>query len=82
MIVLKITNSSELVASKIGQFIERLTPDSMDETLVEEIVMKKMIETLTAEGLRGEISLINGIEVDKKKLILNDELKVSEPTQF
>ena len=82
MILLKITNSSELVASKIGQVIERLTPDSMDENLVEEIVMKRMVETLSSEGLAGEISLINGIEIDKNKLVLNDQFKVSEHSKF
>ena len=82
MILLKITNSSELVASKLGQFIERFTPDGIDENLVEEMVMKRMIETLSSEGLAGEITLINGIEVNKRKLLLNDDFKVSEHTKF
>ena len=35
MIVLKISNASEVVASKVGKFIELLTPDSIDHTTVE-----------------------------------------------
>ena len=30
MIVLKISNASEVVASKVGKFLEFLTPDSID----------------------------------------------------
>ena len=82
MILLKITNCSELLASKVGRFVERLTPDVMDEAIVEEIIVKKMIKTLSEEGLEGEISLVNGIEVEKEKLVLNDQLKFSEKTSF
>ena len=46
MIVLKITNASEVVASKVGKFIERLTPDSMDDAAVEDQVIKKLVENL------------------------------------
>jgi hypothetical protein len=31
MIVLKITNASDLVAANIGKFLERLTPDAFDQ---------------------------------------------------
>ena len=51
MIVLKISNASEVVASKVGRFLERLTPDSIDQTTVEDQVIKKLIENLAAEGL-------------------------------
>ena len=44
MIVLKITNASEVVASKVGKFLELLTPDSIDHSTVEDQVIKKMIE--------------------------------------
>ena len=60
MIVLKISNASEVVASKVGKFLELLTPDSIDHTTVEDQVIKKMIENLAAEGIKGEIlSLIH-----------------------
>ena len=41
MIVLKISNASEVVASKVGKFLELLTPDSIDHTTVEDQVIKK-----------------------------------------
>ena len=62
MIVLKISNASEVVASKVGKFLELLTPDSIDHTTVEDQVIKKMIENLAAEGIKGEIAAINGLE--------------------
>ena len=51
MIVLKISNASEVVASKVGRFLERLTPDSIDQNAVEDQVIKKLVENLAAEGI-------------------------------
>ena len=51
MIVLKISNASDVVASKVGRFLERLTPDSLDEAKVEEEVIKKLVENLRTEGI-------------------------------
>ncbi len=82
MISIKITNASELVASKVGKFIERFTPDEIDETLVEEIVMKQMIQTLSDEGLKGEISLVKGIEIDNQNLVLNSNFSIDEHSVF
>ncbi len=82
MILLKISNHSELIASKLGQFIERLTPDSIDQKTIEDLVIRKMIENLSEEGVKGEISAVNGIEVNDNKLILNEELKVRNHSKF
>ena len=76
MIVLKITNASELVASKVGRFLERLTPDDLDSSTVEDQVIKKMIESLAAEGLKGEIAAVNGLDFAGEQLVLNEGLKV------
>ena len=56
MIVLKITNASEVVASKIGRFLEKLTPDSLDQSTVEDIVIAKLIENLAALRRPGDLS--------------------------
>ena len=82
MIVLKISNASEVVASKVGRFLERLTPDSIDQSTVEDQVIKKMIENLAAEGLKGEIAAINGLDLDGSDLSLHKELKVRKHTSF
>ena len=82
MIVLKISNASEVVASKVGRLLERLTPDSVDQSAVEDQVIKKLIENLAAEGLKGEIAAINGLDLDGSDLALHKELKVRKHTSF
>ena len=63
MIVLKISNSSEVVASKVGKFLEALTPDKVDQAAVEDQVIKKLVENLSAEGIKGEIASVNGVDL-------------------
>ena len=82
MIVLKISNASEVVASKVGKFLELLTPDSMDHTTVEDQVIKKMIENLAAEGIKGEIAAINGLELDGENLSVHKGLNVRKHAGF
>ncbi len=82
MIVLKITNAPELVASKVGRFLERLTPDDLDSSTVEDQVIKKMIESLAAEGLKGEIAAVNGLDFQGELLVLNEGLKVRKQAIF
>ena len=82
MIVLKISNASEVVASKVGKFLELLTPDSIDHTTVEDQVIKKMIENLAAEGIKGEIAAINGLELEGENLSVNKGLNVRKHAAF
>ena len=82
MIVLKITNAPELVAAKVGRFLERLTPDDLDSSTVEDQVIKKMIESLAAEGLKGEIAAVNGLDIDGEQIVLNEGLKVRQQATF
>jgi len=82
MIVLKISNASEVVASKVGKFLELLTPDSIDHTTVEDQVIKKMIENLAAEGIKGEIAAINGLELDGENLSVHKGLNVRKHVAF
>ena len=82
MIVLQISNSSEVVASKVGRLLERLTPDSMDHSAVEDQVIKKLIENLAAEGLKGEIASINGMDLDGEDLTIHEGMKVRRHSSF
>ena len=82
MIVLKISNASEVVASKVGKFLELLTPDSIDHTTVEDQVIKKMIENLSAEGIKGEIAAINGLELEGENLSVQKGLNVRKHAAF
>lgn len=82
MIVLKITNSSEVVASKVGKFLELLTPNSIDQSAVEDQVIKKLVENLAAEGIKGEIAAVQGLEISEKELNVCEGLKVRKHTNF
>ena len=82
MIVLKISNSSEVVASKVGKFLEFLTPDAVDQSAVEDQVIKKLIENLAAEGIKGEIAAVRGLDLEGQELSLHDGLKVRKHEAF
>ena len=82
MIVLKISNASEVVASKVGRFLERLTPDVIDQNAVEDQVIKKLVENLAAEGIKGEIAAVQGLDFNGEELSLHDGLKVRKQASF
>jgi hypothetical protein len=82
MLVLKITNASEVVASKLGKFLESLTPDSLDQTTVEDVLIKELIKNLTAEGLKGEVAAVKGLDLQDTKLVIEDSLHVRRHQRF
>ena len=82
MIVLKISNASEVMASKLGRFLESLTPDSLDQSTIEDIVVKKLVENLQAEGLKGEVASVRGLDLDGKELAVHDGLSVRRHQAF
>ena len=69
MILLRITNSSEVVKAKAGKLFEKITPDRIDEKLVESQVVQTMIEQLQSEGLKGEISSLKMRKLRKFSLM-------------
>lgn len=82
MIILKISNSSEVVASKIGKFLESLTPDGIDQSTVEDIVISKLIDNLKAEGIRGEVAAVRGIDLEESEIVLREATKVRRHERF
>ncbi len=82
MIVLKISNPSEVVASKVGRLLERLTPDHVDLSTVEDIVVRRLIENLEAEGIRGEVATVQGLDMESTGLVLQDHLHVRRHQSF
>ena len=82
MILLKISNASELIASKVGGFIEHLTPDSLDNSTVEELVIKRMIESLINEGIKGNITSVKGVDIKEGNLIVDEGFRVSTQQEF
>ena len=82
MIVLQVTNASDVVASKVGKFFEFLTPDSIDHKAVEDQIIQKMIENLAAEGIEGHIASIHGFELQGDSIRVSSELKVRKRLDF
>ena len=82
MIILKITNASEVVASKAGKMFEKITPEMIDQKLVETQVVQQMIEQLQLEGLKGQISSVKGLDLSKNTLITKSTFKVRSTKTF
>ncbi|MFM7393602.1 MAG: hypothetical protein ACKO22_04375 [Cyanobium sp.] len=84
MIVLKITNASEVMASKLGKFLESLTPDGFDQTTVEDIVLRKLAENLAAEGIRGEVLAVQGLDIETEGtgLVVHEHVRVRQHSRF
>lgn len=82
MILLNISNSSEVVASKVGKFLESLTPDGLDQTTVEDIVVSKLIENLRAEGIKGEVAAVKGLELQAQEIVMHDAMRVRRHERF
>lgn len=82
MIVLKISNASEVVAAKLGKFLESLTPDALDQATVEDILLKELIKNLAGEGLKGEVASVKGLDLEGSKLVISESLQVRRHQSF
>ena len=82
MILLKITNASDVVASKAGKLFEKMTPDMIDQKLVESQVIQQMIEQLQLEGLQGQISSVKGLDINENTLLTTSGFKVRSTKTF
>jgi len=83
MILLKITNASDVVASKAGKIFEKMTPEMIDQKLVESQVIQQMIDQLQMEGLKGHISSVKGLDlVGDDALITTSGFKVRSTKTF
>jgi len=82
MIVLKISNASEVVAGKIGKFLESLTSDSFDQATIEDIVVRKLVENLQMEGMKGEVASISGLDLEGSSLVIHDPTTVRTHQTF
>jgi hypothetical protein len=82
MILLNISNSSEVVASKVGKFLESLTPDALDQATVEDIVLSKLVENLRAEGIKGEVAAVKGLELHADDIVMHEAMRVRRRERF
>ncbi len=82
MILVKITNSTEVVASKTHKLFAKVTPDKIDENLVEAEVIKQMGSDLASFGLKGEISIVKGIDIQENTLVTKKGFVVKRKQSF
>ena len=82
MILLKITNASEVVATKAGKLFEKMTPEMIDQKLVESQVIEQMIDQLKLEGLKGQISSVKGLDLSDDNLITESSFKIRNTKTF
>ena len=82
MILVKITNSTEVVASKTHKLFAKVTPDKVDENWVEAEVIKQMGSDLASFGLKGEISIVKGIDVESETLVTKKGFVVKKKEEF
>ena len=82
MILLEITNASDVVASKAGKIFEKMTPDQIDQKLVESQVIQQMIEQLQLEGLTGQISSVKGLDLSEDVLMTKSTFKIRSTKTF
>ncbi len=76
MIVIKISNASDVVASKLGRFLESLTPDGFDCDKVEDVLISKLVEQLAQEGIAGEVAAVRGMNIEARQLLIEERLHV------
>ena len=81
-IYLKITNPTEVVKKKTSKWLTDITPERIDRKLVEDEVIKGIIEQLTLEGIKGEITAINGFEVNESSVITKNNFVIRKTKTF
>lgn len=76
MIVIKVSNPSDVVASRIGRFLADLTPSGFDQSKVEDELIKQLVEQMAAQGLQGEVASVRGLDLHNKQLQVASTLQV------
>ena len=82
MIILKITNASDVVTAKLGKLLGALTPDLLEQTAVENELIKQLVINLKAEGVKGELAVVSGLELSEGNLEVHEGLKVRKHQAF
>lgn len=80
MIVIKVSNCSDVVASRIGRFLADLTPSGFDQNKVEDELMKQLVDQMAAQGLQGEVAVVRGIDLHKKTLTIDEQVRIRRHT--
>jgi hypothetical protein len=82
MIVIKVTNASDVVANRIGRFLADLTPSGFDQGKVEEELIKQLVEQMAAQGLQGEVASVQGLDLHNKMVTVDSKVQVRRHRAF
>ena len=78
----KDNKSNRSCKKKTSKWLTDITPERIDRKLVEDEVIKGIIEQLTLEGIEGEISAINGFDVKNSTLITKNDFVIRKTKSF
>ena len=82
MILVKITNSTEVVASKTHKLFGKTPFETIDKSIVEAQVIKQMSDDLAAWGLEGSISIVKGLDVQDYTVVTRKGFLVKQTKSF
>ncbi len=69
---MKIANAPEFVASKMGKFVELVKPGNIAYILVEEQVIKKLLENFSSHRLKFKIIGENFSDIIEDRISINE----------
>ena len=81
MLLVEITNSKEMVATK-NKFIAKIATENIDKNIVEAQVIKQMSKDLATWGLEGVITIVQGIEVEGNGVLITKGLSIKQEKKF
>ena len=61
---------------------EKITPEMIDQKLVDSQVIQQLIDQLQLEGLNGQISSVKGLDLADDTLISNNSFKIRNTKTF
>jgi hypothetical protein len=59
-----------------------MTPEMIDQKLVESQVIQQMIDQLQLEGLKGQISSVKGLDIIDDNLVTKNSFKIRTTKTF
>ena len=81
MLLVEITNSKEMVASK-NKLVAKIATEKIDKNIVEAQVIKQMSEDLATWGLEGTITIVQGLEVQGDGVLTRKGLPVKQTKEL
>ena len=82
MLLVEITNSKEMIASKTHKLFATMATEKIDKSIVEAQVIKQMSHDLATWGLEGSITIVHGLEVKDNAVLTRKGFTVKQTKKF